>query len=146
MRIDVHTHFQCLEFVKHLHGRSMMPKSLLDGGNYIIQCAAGLSVPALPRAVDMEKKLRDMEEMKIDAAVLSHGIPFGPDVLGGREAHDWAKRINDDLAGIIPVLKQIRMLGVPIHLHPAIPAARFSLRYQLERSSPYPERIVRRNA
>lgn len=181
MRIDVHTHFQCLEFVKHLHGRSMMPKSLLDGGNYIIQCAAGLSVPALPRAVDMEEKLRDMEEMKIDAAVLSHGIPFGPDVLGGREADDWAKRINDDLAGIIdrfpgkfiglgtigfgdsqrsivevnrcirdlgfkgfqifsnisnklldssdfiPVLKQIGMLGVPIHLHPAIPLNRIGL-------------------
>ena len=181
MRIDVHTHFQCLEFVKHLHGRSMMPKSLLDGGNYIIQCAAGLSVPALPRAVDMEEKLRDMEEMKIDAAVLSRGIPFGPDVLGGREADDWAKRINDDLAGIIdrfpgkfiglgtigfgdsqrsivevnrcirdlgfkgfqifsnisnklldssdfiPVLKRIGTLGVPIHLHPAIPLNRIGL-------------------
>jgi hypothetical protein len=49
----------------------------------------------------MEEKLRDMEEMKIDLAVLSHGIPFGPDVLDGQEADDWAKRINDNLAEII---------------------------------------------
>lgn len=181
MRIDVHTHFQCLDFVKHLIGRATLPKGLLAGGSYVVQCAAGLSVPSLPKAVDMEEKLRDMEEMKIDAAVLSHGFPFGPDVLGGREADDWAKRINDDLAGIIdrfpgkfigfgtigfgdsqrsivevnrcirelcfkgfqifsnisnkllnsldfiPVLKHIGMLGVPIHLHPAIPLNRIGL-------------------
>jgi hypothetical protein len=129
----------------------------------------------------MEEKLRDMEEMKIDVAVLSHGIPFGPDVLDGQEADDWAKRINDNLAEIIdrypgkfagfgsigfgdsqrsiaevdrcikklgfkgiqvfsnvsnklldssefaPVLKHIGMLGVPIHLHPAVPLNRVGL-------------------
>lgn len=181
MRIDIHTHFQCLDFVKHLQGRSTMPKSLLDGGNYIIQCAAGLNVPALAKSVDMEEKLRDMDEMKIDVAVLSHGIPFGPDVLDTKEADEWAKRINDNLAGIIdrypgkfigfgtigfgdsqrsiaevdrcikklgfkgiqvfsnisnklldspeffPVLKHIGMLGVPIHLHPALPLNRVGL-------------------
>jgi predicted TIM-barrel fold metal-dependent hydrolase len=181
MRIDVHTHVQCLDFVKHLEGRSTLPKSLLDGGNYTIQCAAGLVVPSLPKIIDMEEKLRDMEDMKIDVAVLSHGIPFGPDVLGGEEADEWAKRINDNLARIIdrypgkfvgfgsigfgdcqrsirevdrcikklgfkgiqvfsnisnklldspefvPVLKHIGMLGVPIHLHPAIPINRAGL-------------------
>jgi len=101
MHIDVHTHFQCLDFVKHLQGRSALPKSFLDGGTYIIQCAAGLDVPSLPKIVDMEEKLRDMEAMKIDVAVLSHGIPFGPDLLGGQEADEWAARINDDLARII---------------------------------------------
>ena len=175
MRIDIHTHFQCLDFVKHLQGRSTLPNSVLDGGTYIIRCAAGLNVPALPKIIDMEKKLRDMEDMKIDIAVLSHGIPFGPDVLSGREADEWAARINDDLARIIdrypgkfvglgsigfgdcersitevdrcvkelgfrgfqifsnlcnrlldssefiPVLRHIGMLGMPIHLHPAIP-------------------------
>ena len=181
MRIDFHTHFQCLDFVKHLQGRRTLPKSLLDGGNYIIQCAAGLTVPAIPKVIDMEEKLRDMEEMKIDVAVLSHGIPFGPDVLGGQAADNWAKHINDNLAEIIdrypakfvgfgsigfgdchqsiaevdrcikklgfkgiqvfsnvsnklldssefaPVLKHIGMLGVPMHLHPAIPLNRVGL-------------------
>jgi predicted TIM-barrel fold metal-dependent hydrolase len=122
-----------------------------------------------------------MEDMKIDVAVLSHGFPFGADVLGGREADYWAQRINDHLAGIIdrypgkfvgfgsigfgdcqqsiaevdrcikklgfkglqvfsnignkvldssefmPILKHIGMLGVPIHLHPAIPLNRIGL-------------------
>lgn len=181
MRIDVHTHFQCIDFVKHLQGRSMLPKSLLDGGRYVIQCAEGLSLPSLPNIVDMEEKLRDLEEMKIAVAVLSHGIPFGPDVLGGQAADDWAERINDNLAEIIerypgkfvgfgsigfgdfqrsiaevdrcvkelgfkgiqvfsnisnalldsrkfiPVLKHIGALGVPIHLHPAVPLNRVGL-------------------
>ena len=181
MRIDFHTHFQCLDFVKHLQGRKALPRSFLDGGNYIIQCAAGLDVPSLPKMIDMEEKLRDMEAMKTDLAVLSHGIPFGPDVLGCEEADEWATRINDDLAWIIakypgkfvglgtigfgdcqrsiqevnrcvkqlgfggfqvfsniskqpldspeviPVLKHIGMLGVPIHLHPAISPNRVGL-------------------
>jgi predicted TIM-barrel fold metal-dependent hydrolase len=162
-------------------GRTTLPKSLLDGGSYIIQCAAGLTLRSLPKIIDMDEKLRDMEEMKIDVAVLSHGMPFGPDVLGAQEADDWAKRINDNLAEIInrypgkflgfgtlgfgeyqrsieeadrcinelgfkgfqifsniskklldssefmPVLKHIEMLGVPIHLHPAIPLNRLGL-------------------
>ena len=101
MRIDVHTHFQCLDFIKHLEGRRNLPKGVLDGGTYVVQCAVGLNVPALPKMIDIEKKLRDMEDMKIDVAVLSHGFPFGADVLGGREADYWAQRINDHLAGII---------------------------------------------
>ena len=181
MRIDVHTHFQCLDFIKHLEGRRNLPKSVLDGGTYGVQCAVGLNVPALPKMIDIEKKLRDMEDMKIDVAVLSHGFPFGADVLGGREADYWAQRINDHLAGIIdrypgkfvgfgsigfgdcqqsiaevdrciqklgfkglqvfsnignkvldssefmPILKHIGLLGVPIHLHPAIPLNRIGL-------------------
>jgi predicted TIM-barrel fold metal-dependent hydrolase len=129
----------------------------------------------------MEAKLSDMDDMGIDVAVLSHGIPFGADVLGGDEADDWATRINDDLARIIatypgkflglgtigfgdcrrsinevdrcvrqlgfsgfqvfsnisgrlldspevmPVLKHIGKIGVPIHLHPAIPLNRTGL-------------------
>ena len=181
MRIDFHTHFQCLDFVKHLRGRSKLPRSVLEGGSYTIQCAAGLDVPCLPKSIDMEQKIRDMDDMAIDVAVLSHGIPFGPDVLGDQEADDWAARINDDLARIIsnypgkfvalgslgfgeaqrsiaeadrcirqlgfrgfqvfsnidnnpldapevlPVLKYIGTLGVPIYLHPAIPLNRVGL-------------------
>ena len=101
MRIDVHTHFQCLDFIKHLGGRSSLPRSVLDGGIYVIQCAAGLNIPAFPGIIDIEKKLCAMGDMKTDISVLSHGIPFGPDLLGDREADEWAMRINDDLARII---------------------------------------------
>ena len=55
MRIDIHTHFQCLDFVKHLGGRSRLPKTVLDGGTYVIECAAGLKIPAFPKMIDMER-------------------------------------------------------------------------------------------
>src|SRR5215510_4873705 len=38
MRIDVHTHFQSLDFIKHLLGRSGLPKCVLAGGDYVVQC------------------------------------------------------------------------------------------------------------
>ena len=100
MRIDVHTHFIYLDFIKHLEGRSSFPSSVLDGGMYFTNCAEGFRMPALPRIVDMDVKLRDLEEMAIDVSVLSHGVP-GPESLGGEEADYWASRINDHLAGII---------------------------------------------
>src|SRR5262249_621146 len=100
-RIDIHTHFQCLDFVKHLLGRSAFPRSVLEGGTYAVECAAGFRVPALRKIIDMDAKLHDLEAMDIAVSVLSHGLPLGPDVLGAAEAADWAMRINDDLALII---------------------------------------------
>lgn len=100
MRIDIHTHFLCLDFVKHLQGRAELPRTVLDGGTYVVDCGPGLRLPTSPKIVDMDLKLRDMDEMNIDLAVLSHGIP-GPDVLDGFEADEWAMRINDDLARVI---------------------------------------------
>lgn len=99
MRIDIHTHFMSINFVKHLQGRDALPKTVLDGGYYIVQCAPGFNLPMVSRILDMEEKLRDMDEMRIDRAILSHGLP-GPDVLGGRDADEWAMRINDELAAI----------------------------------------------
>ena len=100
MRIDVHSHFIDLDFIKHLEGRSSLPSSVLDGGTYFTTCAVGFRMPALPRIVDMDVKLRDIEDTGVDVSVLSHGVP-GPETLGGQEADDWAARINDHLAGII---------------------------------------------
>ena len=74
---------------------------LSTGGTYAVECAAGFRVPALPKIIDMDTKLRDLEAMDIAISVLSHGLPLGPDVLGGEEADDWAMRINDDLARIV---------------------------------------------
>lgn len=100
MRIDIHTHFLCLDFIKYLHGRNALPNTVLDGGNYFISCAPGLRIPVQSRITDMEEKLKDVEAMKVDVSVLSHGVP-GPEILGGQEADDWACRINDQLAKII---------------------------------------------
>ena len=44
-RIDIHTHFQCLDFVKHLLGRRSFPRSVLDGGTYAVGMRRWLSRP-----------------------------------------------------------------------------------------------------
>jgi aminocarboxymuconate-semialdehyde decarboxylase len=111
MHIDVHTHFQSLDFIKHLRGRSSLPRTILDGGAYVVQCATELQVPALPQMLDMDEKLSAMERMHIDVSTLSHGLPLGPDVLGGEEADEWAMRINDDLARILQTYPG-RFIGV----------------------------------
>lgn len=100
MRIDVHTHFLSLDFVKHLQGRSALPRTVVEGGVYVIDCARGWRLPSVPSILDMDVKLKDMAEMRVDLSVLSHGIP-GPEVLEADEADTWASRINDDLARII---------------------------------------------
>src|SRR5262249_37478087 len=100
-RIDIHTHFHCLDYVKRLYGRSALPRTVLDGGTYVVQCAPAVAIPSLPIFRDMEEKLRDMDRLGVDVSVLSHGLPLGPDVLGGYEADEWARRINDELARII---------------------------------------------
>lgn len=99
-RIDVHTHFLSLPFVKHLQGRSAYPRTVVEGGVYVIDCAHGWRLPTVPNIVDMDVKLTDMDTIGVDVSVLSHGIP-GPEVLDPEEADDWASRINDDLARII---------------------------------------------
>jgi predicted TIM-barrel fold metal-dependent hydrolase len=181
MRVDIHSHFQSLDYVKHLQGRGSLPMTVLEEGQYFIECGGGLSVPAVPSMLDMDQKLADMDAAGVDIAVLSHGIPLGPDALGGAEADQWASHINDDLARIVtchpdrlvgfgsigfgdvqrsisevtrcieqlgfkgfqifsnvagqpldsprvlPVIRHIASLGVPVHLHPAIPLNRVAI-------------------
>ncbi|MGH3528123.1 MAG: hypothetical protein ACRDQ6_12520, partial [Pseudonocardiaceae bacterium] len=63
MRIDIHTHFLCLDFVEHLQGRSGLPRTVRDGGGYVVQCVTGMNVPVIPKIIDMEQKLREADEM-----------------------------------------------------------------------------------
>jgi predicted TIM-barrel fold metal-dependent hydrolase len=100
MRIDVHTHFLSLDFLKHLQGRAALPRTVLEGGVYVVECAPGLRYPSAPNILDMDVKLKDCDAIGIQLNGLSIAIP-GPDLLGGDEADDWAARINDDLAGIV---------------------------------------------
>ena len=78
MRIDVHSHFQSVEFVKHLVGRTGLPRAIQERGTYIVECGAGLRIPSLPELLDVEAKLEAMDLLGVDVSVLSHGLPLGP--------------------------------------------------------------------
>jgi len=100
MRIDVHTHFLSEKIARVLEQRSHFPYARFVDGSYHFHCCQGLSLPLAPPAQDMPRKLADMDSAGIDVAVLSLGIP-GPELLGGAEADEVARLVNDVLADII---------------------------------------------
>ena len=80
MRIDVHTHLISLDFIRHMVGRSNLPNGYWDGGNYVVHCTNNFDLPVEPLYYTIEDKLRDMDRMKVDVSLLTHGIP-GPEFL-----------------------------------------------------------------
>ena len=100
MRIDVHTHFMSEQVARTLEKRSQFPYTRFVDGTYHFHCCQGLSVPMSPPLRDMRRKLEDMDSAGIDVAILSLAIP-GPELLGGAEADEVARMVNDALAEII---------------------------------------------
>ena len=96
MRIDVHSHLVYLPYLEYLTGRSSLPQGVLRGGTYFVNCAGGYQNASPSAHADVEKNLRDMEDLGIGTSMLSHGMP-GPELLGSPEADAWASRINDHL-------------------------------------------------
>ena len=100
MLIDIHSHLVMPEYLEFLTGRGNLPKAVLRGGAYFISCGGGYTQASSAVHADVEQKLRDMEQIGVDFAVINHGIP-GPEMLGGAEADDWAARMNDFQAEVI---------------------------------------------
>ena len=99
-RIDIHSHFISPDFADLIEQRTSLPVIEHRDGKRFIRSAAGLSVPVISKMTDLDEKLADMEELGVDFAVLSHAVP-GAEVLGGEASEEWARRINDHLAGMI---------------------------------------------
>jgi predicted TIM-barrel fold metal-dependent hydrolase len=100
MRIDVHSHFMSEKAVRFLEKRSSFPFARFVSGTYQVHCCSGLVVPFGAPIGDMDRKIADMDTVGIDVAVLSLGIP-GPELLGGSQADEMARVINDALAEMI---------------------------------------------
>jgi aminocarboxymuconate-semialdehyde decarboxylase len=100
MRIDVHTHFMSEKVAKTLEKRSQFPYTRFVDNTYHFHCCQGLSLPMAPPLYDMQRKLADMDSAGINIATLSLAIP-GPELLGGPEADEVARMVNDLLAEII---------------------------------------------
>jgi predicted TIM-barrel fold metal-dependent hydrolase len=59
-----------------------------------------LTIPLTPPFFDVERKLADMDSAGIDIAILSPALP-GPELLGGAQAEEAAREMNDSLAEIV---------------------------------------------
>lgn len=100
MKIDVHTHFLSEHMARTLERRSAFPYARFVDGTYHFHCCQGLTVPLAPPSHDMQVKLGHMDEAGIDVGVLSLAIP-GPELLGGAQADETARIMNDLLAEMI---------------------------------------------
>jgi len=57
-RIDIHTHFQCLDFVQHLLGPNAFPPAVFDG--------IGAAVENSPReSIPTQQVLHEIETLKM---------------------------------------------------------------------------------
>lgn len=99
-RIDVHSHVLFTDLVDHLEGRQQTPTIEHRGDRRFIRCAPGLSIPVIALMTDLDVKLREMDRLHVDMAVLSYAVP-GPEMLRGAEADEWATRMNDYLAKLV---------------------------------------------
>lgn len=87
---------------QRLEKRSQFPYARFLDGTYQFHCAEGLTIPLTPPFFDVERKLADMDSAGIDIAILSPALP-GPELLGGAQAEEAAREMNDSLAEIVAV-------------------------------------------
>lgn len=100
MRIDFHQHFFPPSYVDHLSGRQEIPYVRAGRTPKDVFYGPDVSIPVMPAAVDVAKRLEDAERLGIDMEVLSVTLP-GVDTLPIAEARDVARHMNHDTARVI---------------------------------------------
>ena len=98
-RIDVHTHYFAATLVEALAKRLELPKISGRNGDRLIHYGEGNVHPLLPRMIDLEGQLRDMDKVGIDFAVLSTNVP-GVDWFPPEDGAVVARDVNDELIDI----------------------------------------------
>jgi predicted TIM-barrel fold metal-dependent hydrolase len=98
--IDVHTHYLASTLVAALERRTELPRISENPEGRQIEYGKGNIHPVLPNMGDVELRLRDMDEQKIDVALLSINIP-GVDWFPIADGPAVARDVNDELADVV---------------------------------------------
>jgi aminocarboxymuconate-semialdehyde decarboxylase len=112
--IDIHTHFIPPELVADARaGRALDHIEVLrrDGVEWLVH-PQGYRYPLSPEFFDLEAKLREMDRLGIDAAVLSLTPTLFFYWLGAGAAGDFCRQANDSLATF--VAQSDRLHGVAV--------------------------------
>ncbi len=94
--MDMHNHFYSKLWLDYCAKRKEDPIFEWTGPTSGVFKIAGAVVGHVDRAgtYDMEARVRDLDQYGIDTQVITHTCP-GVAEVGGKEAVDWAKRLND---------------------------------------------------
>ena len=98
--IDVHTHYLASQLVRALERRTELPRISEGGSGRQIEYGQGNIHPVLPAMGNVELRLREMDEQRIDVAVLSINIP-GVDWFPASDGPSVARDVNDELADLV---------------------------------------------
>jgi predicted TIM-barrel fold metal-dependent hydrolase len=97
---DVHTHYLPTALAGALEARSDAPRICARPGGRVIEYGKGSGHPLLDSMVDLELRLRDMDETGIDLALLTVSVP-GVDWFGRDDGIALAREVNDELAELV---------------------------------------------
>ena len=95
MHLDIHSHFLSPDFVKHLVGRSAMPRTVLEGGEYFIDCAPALRMGAGPRIMEMDIKNTKIELIQWLTTLEDKSLIEKILALRNTEQEDWWKDTSE---------------------------------------------------
>jgi len=96
-RVDVHTHYLAPALIAALERRSELPRISESDQGRMIEYGENNIHPVLPRMVDLEGQLHDMDEAGIELAVISVNVP-GADWFPAADGVAVARAVNDELA------------------------------------------------
>jgi aminocarboxymuconate-semialdehyde decarboxylase len=99
-RIDIHTHYLASSLVRALERRTELPRISDGPTGPQIEYGKGNIHPVLPAMGDVELRLREMDEQRIDVAILSINIP-GVDWFPVSDGPSVAREVNDELAELM---------------------------------------------
>jgi aminocarboxymuconate-semialdehyde decarboxylase len=100
VKIDVHTHFLTTVVADALRRRDELPQIVERDGRDFVAYMPGVAYPLVADMVDLDEKLRTLDDAGLDLAVLTVNIP-GVDFFDAADAPAIARDANDELAGCV---------------------------------------------
>jgi len=98
--VDVHTHYLPAALIDALERREELPKISAGRDGRLIHYGEGNIHPLQENMADLELRLREMDEQRIDLAVISVNVP-GCDWFPPAEGESVARAVNDELADLV---------------------------------------------
>lgn len=97
--IDVHSHFMTAALAGALQARDELPRISGQDGKQVIEYGKANGHPLLESMLDLDLRLREMDEAAVDLAVLTVNVP-GADWFPAPDGVVVARDVNDELVDL----------------------------------------------
>jgi predicted TIM-barrel fold metal-dependent hydrolase len=98
--IDFHAYYQPPRFLEHLRRRKQYPRVERSGDGEAVFTAPGAGRPIRTDQLDLDKRIRLMDQAGVDAQILRLQNVGGIDAFAPDEAVEMARLVNEELSDI----------------------------------------------